>query len=328
MKNVLSLTSALILASLLLPLTSHAQENDGAPPPALTIAPSIIELEVKPGEKYEEVLYVTNGTSSPLPVTTDFKDYTMDEEGMPVYFEDTSGWSPRDWITVEPPDFILRDNERHEIILDVNVPEKAKSGSHIAALFFQPVLPEDYFEAESAHIIPYIGAVIALNVRNGEEEKRTDYLEIQEFAPVQEEDSDVLSFSTKLFNDDVYFHRVGGSIEIYNIFDDNVHSELVGDITLLPEKLRSIEKELSEKLSFGKYRAELVLGESGSNTKTRIAEFWIPPTLAQMAIMIGIFALVIGVTVFVTRAGVRFLKKQVRPPKKERKRKQKPGTIK
>lgn len=289
MKLIISVTPV-ILALLLFASSIQAQDSDS---PSITIAPSILELRGSPTETLEDSISITNNTDVPLPITIEMKDYTVDETGMPDYFEDTSPWSPRDWITIAPLDLIVESGATREIYLSITIPEKAQAGSHIAVIFFKPVLPPDYFDAESAHVIPNIGGIISLDVWTEDSVERDDFLEIQKFvSTVPEEDDENVTFSTNLFNDDVYFHRVAGQIRVYNIFDHIVHKERVEGVTLLPEKLRSVTNELSNSLPFGRYRAELVIDEGTPTEERSSTSFWIPPTPVEIATGLGIIILI------------------------------------
>ena len=275
----------ILLIAILLPKAVLAQE-EGKISPSITIAPSILDLDVEQSEAIEEVIKVTNNSDFALPVKVDVNDYTVDEEGVPDYSLDTTEWSPKGWIELDPADLILEPLASRDITINIAIPEFADPGSHFATILFKPILPPEYFAKDSAHVIPYIGAVIALNVEGEELKAKEDYLEIREFLRGEASEGEMKEeFYSKLYNDDVYYHKVSGDIVVKNIFNREVAYKSIDGVTLFPQKVRALTSFLDQELPFGRYRAELQISDENEEVIRNIV-FWERPTVGEVILLI------------------------------------------
>lgn len=273
--------------------------------PAITIAPSILDLDVERGSELTDDILVTNDSEWALPIKVEVNDYTVDEQGVPDYAEDTSGWSPRTWIKIDPADLILSPSEQREVILTFTIPEYAQHGSHFATVLFKPVLPPEYFEQDSTPVIPYIGAIVSLNVSAEELEEKINYLEIKEFQKGESEDAkSEEEFYSKVYNDDVYYHKVNGQIVIKNIFNKEVATKSIEDVTLFPGKVRSVTSFLDHDLAFGRYKAELYLSDKSTEVSSSLV-FWESPTIGEIILIILRIVLILVVIVGVVLLGLK-----------------------
>lgn len=261
-----------------------AQEGET---PSLTLYPSIIEVETAPEEIISNVITVRNNSNLIVPVQIEVSDYSIDSQGVPTYISNSPQWSPKDWITVEPSDIILEPKEKREIEVIISVPETALGGSHFAAILFKPIMPPDYFETQSTHIIPYIGAVIGINVETDEVVSSTDFLVVEDFNQSIDEELEEVLFTTTLHNDDVYYHKIEGDITVSNLFDNIVVKEDVEGVTLFPESSWEIENTYGSRLPFGKYTAVLSVSGEGDWASETVT-FWVKPTILEVFIMVFI----------------------------------------
>lgn len=297
LKKILTTT---LLIAIFLPTVVLAQEEESFDP-LLTIAPSILNLDVERKEENEETIKVTNNSDFPLPVKVDVNDYTVDENGIPDYSEDLTELSPKSWIKLDPSDLIIEPFETREILLRITIPEYAQNGSHFATVFFKPILPPEYFEKDSAHVIPYIGAIISLNVKDKDLVTGENYLEIKEFSKKEIEDEEKEEFFSKMYNDDVYFHKVTGNIIITNTLNKKASVYPIDSVTLFPQKVRSLTNILDQDLPFGRYRAELQVNDEKEQTFKNLI-FWEKPTVWEIVfiiIRITSLILLIGVIILI-----------------------------
>lgn len=296
------IVTVLTAAFLVRPLFTSAQDpgEETTYQPSLTIYPSIIDLDVTPGKQLKESITIENNTVEPIPVTIEVLNYSTDQFGYPSYTDDpVEGWSPISWITVEPTDLIVEPANPREISLSIHIHEEARSGSHLGTIMFKPVLPPDYFTPHSAHVIPYIGSIIALNVRTGEEESVTDFINIKQFTADTETEEEIdVGYTALIENKDVYYHRVTGNIDVFNIFNKLVLQKEVDSTTILPEKESYITGTLAEELSFGRYRAEFTIREENA-IDTEIVEFWVSPTILEIIQIVFVLVLMIATFGFI-----------------------------
>jgi len=242
---------------------------------SVTIYPSIIELNVNPAQVIDETIYLRNDFDFPLPFKAEISDYTIDEYGVPDFYVDNE-WSPRDWISASPSDFIVDALNTEEVNVAITIPEKANNGSHFAVMLFKPVMPPQYFEEESSHIIPYIGGLIILNVIQGDYNAKKDIIKIQEFNVNKITSNRQVEFTENIKNEDVYYHKINREIKIINIFNKEVGNISIPDTTIFPLKNRILNDNFESKLLFGRYKAVLLI-EAYNEVISETTYFWIFP---------------------------------------------------
>ncbi|MFC1780074.1 hypothetical protein ACFLY9_00045 [Patescibacteria group bacterium] len=288
-------TTILLITSLFLfPTSILAQDifGDEEIPPSLTIAPSIIELEVKQNEDLSQNITISNNADILLPVKIEITEYTQDEYGIPTYSETDPKYSCKDWIQVTPIDFVLNPFESRDITMNVQIPQAAVLGSHFATILFKPILPPEYFKPQSAHILPYIGSVVALNVNIDEYKRIGEYLEVENFQSQNHFQNKPLEFSFGIKNKDVYYHKVEGNIYIYNFLNREIKKLNVDNTTIFPNKSRFLSNNLEKQLFGGFYTAKLKIGDDNYQTEKSISFFVIPSIMTIL-----IFLLILGLSV-------------------------------
>lgn len=266
------LITTLVLFSLLATAT-RAQNS-----PALTLSPSLFEISTEATKEYTKVITVSNTSELILPVNIEISDYRIDADGIPDYSEDETTWSARNWTKAEPADIILEPGESNDITLTIAVPELAEPGSHFITVFFQPVLPPDFFEGEAAQVVPFIGAVGSIDVVNDDFISPDDYLELNDFQPNRE--APEINFSSEVKNNDVYFHRIEGTVSFTNLFNNKVKEIPVENITILPRSSRKLKQILDTRIFPGRYKVDIFvtdLEEEVSDTTV----LWIYPTILE-----------------------------------------------
>lgn len=304
-----------VLITILLPIGVLAQElqGDEKASPSITIAPSILDLDVSRSQTLEKKISIKNDADIPIPVKVEINDYSQNEYGIPDYSLDSSDWSPKQWLVIEPADFILESYGVREVTVKITIPEYAQPGSHFATILFKPVLPPEYFEADSAHVIPYIGAIVALNVKGEGLEGEKEYLKIQEFVKQETNEEEDEEFFSQVNNDDVYYHKVSGNIVVRNILGKEVAFKSVDEVTIFPKKARSLTSLLEHDLSFGRYKAELHLSD-GNEEVVKSITFWEKPTIGEIILIIlyaSLSLIIMGTSIFVIK-NRRNLKKAIK----------------
>ena|GEM_PF-5553601 len=255
--------------------------------PALTIAPSILDLDVEAEQTIEKTIAITNSSDFSMPVQVEIMDYSVDDQGFPTYVDDPTDWSPKSWILPEPKDFILKAHEKREITIIISVPSKALAGSHFASIIFKPVLPPEYYQPHSSHIIPYIGAVMALNVISDKNQPKADFLEVIKFSPYKNLQSNPIGFEASFENTDVYYHKVEGEVYVENILGHQVSKIQIDNRTMLPKKSFVDMLELEDDLSFGRYNARLIIGDD-QNPEVKYTSFWVLPSFFSAIVAAGL----------------------------------------
>ena len=265
-------------------------------PISISIYPSILDLDINRNQTTTEEVTIRNETEFLMPVKVEISDYSQGENGLPDYSIDPTIWSAKSWITTSPGDFILEPKATQKVLLEMVIPAYAEPGSHFVTVLFKPVLPPDYFQPQSAHIIPYIGAVVALNVERVGNKKTTDFLEVQSFETDTRTLSNTIGFDASLKNTDVFFHKVSGNISILNLLNTEVGKVEIEDSTIFPQKNSSFSKSYGEALFFGRYKAVLNIGE-GEYQTSETRTFWVWPSIPQvfifLAVTVGLVLLIV-----------------------------------
>lgn len=259
---------------------------------SVTIYPSIIDLDVNLKEVINKTVSFKNDLNFPLPVKAEISDYTIDEYGIPDFNSNNYEWNPRDWISASPSDFIVDALSIKEINIAITIPENANNGSHFAVMLFKPVMPPQYFEEESLHIIPYIGGLIILNVIQGDYSAKKDIIKIQEFNVNEITSNRQVEFTENIKNEDVYYHKINREIKIINIFNKEVGNISIPDTTIFPLKNRILNDNFESKLLFGRYKAVLLI-EAYNEVISETTYFWIFPNFTIIFFSFIIFIVLV-----------------------------------
>jgi len=279
------ITISILFLFFLFPKITFGQEGfeEQKKSPSITITPSIIEIDVSLGQTLEKGITVENEADFAMPIRVDLNDYSQDEEGLPDYSENLSGRSPVSWIEIDPVNLIVEVESTRDVNLKIAVPEEAQLGSHLATVLFKPVLPPEHFEPHSSHVIPYIGAIVALNVKIEDPDRQKDYLQIQKFSSQKPAGSEPREFFSQIKNQDVYYHKIEGEIEISNIFHNVVETIKVDGATILPSKTKKFASKLEETPFYGKYTAKLKVGDQEQRAE-QTTSFWVLPSIQSVII--------------------------------------------
>jgi len=267
--------------------TTYEEETKG---PELTIAPSILDLNVTKKQRLDEKITVQNNSSFPVPVHVEVHDYTLNREGNPDYSYDETDWSAKSWVQVKPKDLIIEAGEKRVVKLNIRIPKFAETGSHFVTIMFQPVMPEDFYIPSSTHIIPHIGAVVAFNVDVENTKLQSDFLEIQNIVSSDTliSQNDSVELDADVLNNDVFFHKVDRVISIKDIFGNEVSNIPLGNATLFPKKERILADSIKGDFGIGVFTAEYILRE-GEYAVSGTETFWVlPPLWVFPIIIIGI----------------------------------------
>lgn len=308
----------------------------------LLVNPQIFELDVFPGEKHTKRINVGNLSEVAMPITVRVTDFTGAEDSGEMLFDESSqdpSFASRFWFEIENPNFILESKGKKEVQFSINIPENAEPGGHYSVMLFEPQLPSFYFKEGQPRAIPVIGVLFLLSVKTFALEPEVQQkLEIVEFSLPKEGriaalenflssltgsvaraaviDINILESSPSKFilrikNNDIYHHKPGGKLLIYNTFGKKVGESEIQKTTILPGKIRrfpvEFSSEIPEKLkwlptsifnflvqntSFGKYKAVMTLEIPGQKLETE-TQFWALPWKIVLPLLFLIITLIL-----------------------------------
>ena len=298
---------ALVLIALIAPSTSNisAQQEQAAPGSGqgLEISPPLIELSADPGDRIVAEVSVRNITDIDVIASGDVRDFlARGETGEPRILLDMDEESPfplAEYVE-SVPDLTIEPTEQKTAEVVINVPEDASPGGHFGVIRFsgQPADPSG--DGSAVALSASIGTLVLLNVSGDVEEEMV----VEEMFVSQDGDrgsffeTGPFEFVTRLNNQGNVYLQPSGSIEITNIFGQEVDSLEFNESesNVLPQSIRRFEQSYEDKSFWlGRYTAtaSLQYGTAGEIIEES-ADFWVIPykligIVLLMLIAVGYF---------------------------------------
>jgi len=260
----MSLIGLMVFVSFGLIKTASAEEAelptiDQTEAMSLTVAPSIFEGVVTAGKTTSQTFELKNNSRIPLPIKCYIRNFDASDEGGGVSIPeeaDTQRFSPRSWIEVVSPDFIIQPQTSRQIIINFNPPKDLPPGGYYAILFAEPLLPESFLSQSSLQIGGRIGSLLFL-ISPGD---------VSEKGKIASVNFPHYVFSRKAPDLKIRFENQGnvhlrpsGSITVTNLMTKKSRTEPVAEFTVLPAKIRQQIVALGELKWPGAYKVALQL---------------------------------------------------------------------
>ena len=313
----------IIGALLLISPTVKAQEQ---PIPgtgqALEIAPTIVNLDVDPGETVDVEIQLRNVSNEELIVTGEINDFlASDEQGSPnIIMDDDDGefednpFSMRAWAQPIQP-LLLEPGEIETLTAPFIVPDNASPGGYYGAVRFTGTPPE--LEGTGVSLTTSIGTLLLATV-SGETDRNAA---IEEFKVEQDGSSGSFFESTplqlvqRIQNTGNVHIQPTGQVRITDMFDRRVASANVnlGQQNILPESIRRFEQDIDSSLIgdrrlFGRYTAELELEYGEDKILTDTLTFWVVPYRLIAAIVVAFVILLLAIRYALKRYKQKIIK--------------------
>ncbi len=268
--------STLTLSAILLVSISGVRARGAVP--ELAISPHTFEMTMKRGEVVEEKIKIANPSEIPLPIKAKPIDFTAAEETGQMLFDESvqdPAVSPRFWIKIKNPDFILDPGETVAVNFEIQVPENAEPGGHYGVVLFEPQLPSFYFKEGQPRVIPAVGVLFLISIDVEGLARSSEPIAIAEFAIPEkfhlqklerifasligivsaEErklsivETSRLPFTLKVKNNDIYHIKPFGKLEILTLGGRVVGETKISKTTVLPGKTRYFPIEFKPEIS-------------------------------------------------------------------------------
>lgn len=145
-----------------------------------TVSPMAKNLNLDPGETYEDTIIVTNPAASEqtFSYSVEAVAYTVDEADSASFTTETDRTLIKDWIEIENPTGTLEPNESKHIHFKITVPESAPGGGQYAALMVSSTEKQVSKDDVSVGNIYEIASIIYAKVK-GEVTRGGEILENQ-----------------------------------------------------------------------------------------------------------------------------------------------------
>lgn len=257
------------------------------------------DIFIKPGEKFQTSVRVTNNSEKNLDVESFVQDFIIGDDGftpIPVK-EGNNRWSLAEWVTLTPSNQTLKPRETGVVNVLIEVPEDALPGGHFAIITHQPAIGRVEAGAgnSTSGVTQRVGTLLYVRVDGDIKESAFihDFRfkpDIAEFGP--------MNFFYELENQSDVHIKPAASVEMFNMFGKKVADLQVEPNNVFPGAKRSFTGVWSVSWGFGPYKAVLTVpyGTMGG-VATATTTVWLLPLSIIIATLILILAIVTSVVV-------------------------------
>ncbi len=248
---------------------------------SLKLSPTSIEDKVDPGTERSLILNVTNEGESTVELYPLAQNITgIGPDLRPIYDPkpDREGYTLASWITYQESELIVRPGEQRSLHFTVRFPKDAHPGSHMAGIFLSDK-PKDA-QVTGSSIGFQVGSILNFPVA-GEIEEETEIREFYTDKSVYS--APTVGFTVKLENMGNVLSRPHGLVDITNMWGKKVASIPVNEsgAGIFPKGTREFSSVWeSDDVQLGRFEAVIALaveGSKGTQTISRVVQFWVLP---------------------------------------------------
>ncbi|HNP75352.1 MAG TPA: hypothetical protein PKL09_03240 [bacterium] len=210
---------------------------------ATTVAPTILEISLDPGQSQQAVISLFNETAEPLYLAGSIETFQPDGERgearvVPPEITDQAV----SWVKLPLNALVLAPREVVEVPVFVTVPETAEVGGYYLAIMWQTMAGPNQ-PVNQVKLSGRVGVLLLLEVK-GEAHKE---LRVEDFRLIEDENfysSLPVGFSLKLKNEGNIHLKPEGYVMIKNIFGKMTKSLLINEErgNILPASSRRFEE--------------------------------------------------------------------------------------
>jgi hypothetical protein len=258
-----------------------------------TVTQSIIEVQDKQGGSVHKAFQVKNESEKSVKVKVQVRDFEMKDNQL-IFKEDVhADWSLAKWTLIEESEFLLEGSQNKKINLDINIPENAEIGEHVALIAIQ-FIPEnaDGKSVGNVSVATEIMPVLYVTVTdpNGKVTITKDW-ELGEFTYRKQENGSFL-FDFNVINKGNVHLESEGTILVKNRITGSSKKIKIPRVNLLPNAEKTIVTEWIPKESYGYFEIEANISMDGKKFETHETKVMIIPWIpilsgAGIIILIG-----------------------------------------
>ena len=273
------LVAALLLlagVAALTPGVASAQQKVG-----FRLSPTTIEDNIDPGTNKQFILNIANIGEAQATLYPSAQNITgIGADLHPIYSttKDPEGYELASWITYTEPQLTVEPGETKSLHFTIHFPKDAHPGSHLASIFLSDK-PSDA-TANGSVVGFQIGSILNFKVA-GEIVENTQIREFYTSKTVY--GSTPVGFTIRLENLGNVLSRPRGLIDVTNMFGKKVASLAVNDNAagVFPKATREFAVDWKpDDIQLGRYQAVVALaveGTNGTQTISRLVQFWVLP---------------------------------------------------
>lgn len=274
----------------------HAQSSSRT----FTISPPSIHITLKPGQKTEKTIKISNQSSETLEFVANTVDFVVtNKEGTPELIpagtKIETPYAASTWSTVLPERIIVPAGKTIYTTVYVQVPGNARPGGRYFAVTLRPV-NSGTTEGTGATVNSVVGSLVYLTVSG----KISEKAQIVSFSTPKLSEYGPITLSTEIKNLSDIHIAPKATIEVKNIFGKKVFSAALANYNVFPGTSRIYENNWEEKWLFGPFKASLsgYYGQANNLPLVALATFWVIPYKLIAVILLAIAIGVVSFTYF------------------------------
>lgn len=295
MKKIYILLFLLTLSFTLLIWHSHSVSAQ-SPARSFAVSPPSVQLTLKPGQKTERSIKITNLSEEALEITANVLDFIVtDKEGtpqlMPIGTKLDNKFSAAAWSTVYPDKIKLAPRASGIATLYLQVPGNARPGGRYVSVAFSPV-NTGKMQGTGAAINTVIGSLVYLTVSG----KTTENARVTEFSVPPFSEYGPITLTTEIQNLGDIHESPRGTVEVKNLLGRPVFSAALDNFNIFPGTSRIYKNTWERKILLGRFQARLsgYYGQTNNLPLVATATFWVVPYKLLTVILLAIVIVVIA----------------------------------
>ncbi len=283
------------------------------PPPAygqtrtFTVSPPSLKFTLKPGDKTEKTIKVTNQSSEALEFIITTEDYIVTNnagtpELLPPGTLPDNRYAASTWAAVIPDTFSIDPGKSFTTSLYLQIPGNAGPGGHYFAVAVRPT-SNGKLTTSGASVNTVIGSLVYLTVAG----KIKENARIISFSAPAFSEYGPIRFTTEIHNFGDAHISPRAAVEVKDLFGRKTYSFALDNLNIFPGTSRVYKNSWETKWLFGRYRASLAgyFGQNNQYPLTASFVFWVIPYKLIAALLL---AIVIGLVLYL------YFKKKQEPP--------------
>jgi len=263
---------------------------------SFTVSPPSIHLTLKPGEKTEKLIKITNGSEEPLEFVGNVVDFIVtDKSGTPELLPSStkieSKYAASTWSTVFPDTITVQPGKTTYVTLYLQIPGDARPGGRYFAVTLRP-LSGDGAKETGASVNSVVGSLVYLTVAGKTKEAGS----IVSFSVPSFSEYGPIKISTEIKNTGDIHITPKATIEVKDIFGKKVFSTALANLNIFPGTSRIYQNSWETRFLFGRYKANLAgyFGQANNLPLTAMAVFWVIPYKLIAIILLAIAISIVG----------------------------------
>jgi hypothetical protein len=263
------------------------------------ISPTLIEENAESSKTISSVLHLQNmGTDEMTlyPIARNITGIGADQHPVYATAKDANEFELASWVSYEESELTISPGEKRDLHFTVKFPENARPGSHMAGIFLADKPSQEIKQGSSIGF--EVGAIMHFRMAG----EVIDDTRIREFFSTKIiYGTAYVPFTIRLENVGNSLARPRGIIDITNMFGKKIASLPVNEegAAVFPKAMREFNATWNpEDMQIGRFEALVALsieGANGSQTISRVLQFWILPMNILTPILGGFLTLILVV---------------------------------